>query len=52
MVSSYLASTLLKVINLGISKHFHSDFKAEEILKEHKMDVESLVGLVKENYNK
>ncbi len=52
MISSFYADKEMIVKNLGISKCFHSEFNVEEILEKHGMDVQSLLELVREYYNK
>ena len=48
-VASYFANSNIKVLNYGITKKFHTDFKASELLEECGMSVEKLVNDVK-NY--
>ena len=47
-IASYFGNTDIKVINYGISKKFHSDFKAEELLEECGMSVEKLVKVIED----
>ena len=48
-IASYYGTENIKVKNFGISKKFHTDFDAEELLKENGMSVENLTTLIKEN---
>ena len=48
-IASYYGTENIKVKNFGISKKFHTDFSAEELLKENGMSVENLTTLIKEN---
>ncbi len=47
-IASYFGNTDIKVINYGISKKFHNDFKAEELLEECGMSVEKLVKVIED----
>lgn len=47
-IASYFGNTDIKVINYGISKKFHSDFKAEELLEECGMSVEKIVKVIED----
>ena len=47
-IASYFGNTDIKVINYGIYKKFHSDFKAEELLEECGMSVEKLVKVIED----
>ena len=47
-VASYFGQKNIKVMNFGISKKFHTDFKAEELLKSNGMSVENLVKIVED----
>ena len=42
-IASFYGDKEMKVINHGISKKFHTDFAAEELLAEHGMSVTKLV---------
>ena len=48
-VASYFANSDIKVLNYGITKKFHTDFKAEELLTACGMSIPKLVNDVK-NY--
>ncbi len=48
-ISSFFGNTEMKVINLGISKKFHSDFDAKELLREHGISKENLINLILNN---
>ncbi len=47
-IASYFGNTDFKVINYGISKKFHNDFKAEELLEKCGMSVEKLVKVIED----
>lgn len=47
MIASYYGTSSIKVKNYGISKAFHTDFKAEELLSENGMSVENIVNEIK-----
>ena len=38
----------MKVLNYGISKAFHTDFDADELLKENGISSENLANVIKE----
>ena len=46
-IATFYGKSEMKVINLGISKAFHTDFKPDELLASHGMSTEKLVGLLK-----
>lgn len=48
-IASYYGTDNIKVKKFCISKKFHTDFSAEELLKENEMSVENLTSLIKEN---
>ena len=48
-IASYFGKDAIKVINFGISKKFHTDFKAEELLAQCGISRENLVNVIK-NY--
>ena len=48
-IASYFGKDAIKVLNFGISKKFHTDFKAEELLAQCGMSRENLVNVIK-NY--
>ena len=48
-VASYFVNSNIKVLNYGITKKFHTDFKAEELLAACGMSIPKLVNDVK-NY--
>lgn len=48
-ISSFYGNSNMKVINLGISKKFHSDFNADELLKEHGISKDNLLKMINEN---
>lgn len=43
-IASFYGTSEMKVKNYGISKEFHTEFKAEELLKENGMSVDNLVS--------
>ncbi|MBQ5970623.1 MAG: 1-deoxy-D-xylulose-5-phosphate synthase [Clostridia bacterium] len=45
-VASFYGSSGLRVINLGISKAFHSDFRADALLEAHGMSVQKIIHLI------
>ncbi len=45
-IAGYYGNSEMKVINLGISKKFHTDFDADTLLKEHGISVEGLLRLI------
>lgn len=45
-IASYYGDSEMKVINLGLSKKFHTDFDADELLARHGISVEGLIGLI------
>ena len=45
-VASYYGESGVKVKNLGISKAFHTDFKAEEILAQHGISADALADMI------
>ena len=47
-MASYFGQKNIKVMNFGISKKFHTDFKTEELLKSNGMSVENLVKIVED----
>lgn len=47
-IASYFGKDAIKVINFGISKKFHTDFKAEELLAQCGMSKENLVNIIKD----
>lgn len=49
MIASYYGDSKMRVKNYGISKEFHSDFIAEELLAKHGMSVEQLTKYVIDN---
>lgn len=51
-IASFFGESSIKVKNLGISKKFHNDFKAEEILKEHNISKEYLLSYILNYLNK
>ncbi len=48
-IASFYGDMDMKVKNYGISKAFHTDFKAEELLAENGMSVEQLTAYIKNN---
>lgn len=48
-ISSYYGMDNILVKNYGISKKFHTDFVADELLKENGMSIENITSLIKEN---
>ena len=47
-IAGYFGTRNLKVINYGISKKFHTDFKAEELLVSNGMSIEKLVKVIED----
>ena len=47
-IAGYFGTSNLKVINYGISKKFHTDFKAEELLASNGMSIEKLVKVIED----
>ena len=47
-IASYFGKDAIKVLNFGISKKFHTDFKAEELLVQCGMSRENLVNVIKD----
>lgn len=48
-IASFYGTSEMKVINLGISKKFHSDFKADKLLEENNISVDGIYNIIKEN---
>lgn len=48
-ISSFFGNSKMRVINLGISKKFHSDFNADELLKEHGISKENILKIINES---
>ena len=46
-VASFYGNSDMKVLNFGISKAFHTDYDADELLKEHGISVANLVNVIK-----
>ena len=46
-IASFYGDSDMKVLNYGISKAFHTDFNADELLKAHGISVENLVNVIK-----
>ena len=46
-ISSFYGMTEMKVKNYGISKAFHTDFNADELLAQHGISVDQLVTYMK-----
>ena len=47
-IAGYFGTSNLKVINYGISKKFHTDFKAEELLASNGISIEKLVKVIED----
>lgn len=47
-IASYFGKDAIKVLNFGISKKFHTDFKAEELLAQCGMSRKNLVNVIKD----
>ncbi len=45
-VASYYADSGVKVLNFGITKEFHSDFNADELLADNGISVENLINIL------
>lgn len=50
-IASFYGESNMKVKNLGISKAFHTDFGADELLDENGISVEKIANYIK-NYIK
>lgn len=48
-VASYYGAAMMKVINLGISKAFHSDFNADALLSECGISADNIIRLINEH---
>lgn len=48
-IASYYGDSSMKVLNYGISKAFHTDYKPEELLAENGMSAEQLAKTIYEN---
>ena len=46
-IASFYGNSDMKVLNYGISKAFHTDYDADELLKEHGISVGNLVSVIK-----
>lgn len=46
-IASFYGNSDMKVLNYGISKAFHTDFNADELLKDHGISVENLANVIK-----
>ena len=49
-IASWYGNSCMKVINLGISKAFHSDFQAEALLAENGISVRNIIELLKQHF--
>lgn len=49
MIASFYGMDNMQVKNYGISKKFHTDFDADELLKENGMSVDNLVDVIEKN---
>lgn len=49
MIASFYGMDNMQVKNYGISKKFHTDFDADELLKKNGMSVENLVDVIEKN---
>ncbi len=47
-IASFYGNSDMKVLNYGISKAFHTDFDADELLKENGISSENLVNVIKD----
>ena len=47
-IAGYFGTSNLKVIHYGISKKFHTDFKAEELLASNGMSIAKLVKVIED----
>lgn len=50
-IASYYGTSDMRVLNLGISKEFHTDFNGEELLSQCGIDAENLVKLSLDYFN-
>ena len=50
-IASYFGNTNIKVKNYGLQKKFYDRYNPEELLKEEKMDSESIIEYIKRNIN-
>lgn len=48
-IASFYGTSDMKVVNLGISKKFHSDFNANKLLEENNISVDGIYRIIKEN---
>ena len=48
-IASFYGDTGMKVVNLGISKAFHSDFKAETLLSENGISVQNIIKIISDH---
>ena len=48
MIASFYGNSDMKVLNYGISKKFHTDFDAEELLALNGISVENITNVIKE----
>ena len=48
-VASYLGDSDIKVKNYGLQKKFYDRYNPEELLKEEKMDISSIIDYIKDN---
>lgn len=51
-IASYFGDTNIKVKNYGLQKKFYDRYNPEELLKEENMDIESIIGYIKDNLQK
>lgn len=48
-IASFYGNTDMKVKNYGISKAFHTDFEADDLLNENGISVDKISKVIKEN---
>ncbi len=48
-IASYYGDSDMKVVNLGISKHYHSEFNVDELLDENGMSLNKLIDVINKN---
>lgn len=48
MISGFYGMSDMKVKNLGLSKYFHTDYNADELLAEHGISVEGIINIIED----
>lgn len=49
-VASFYGPSEVRVINYGISKHFHSDFNADELLAENGISADNIIDVIRNTF--